>query len=295
MINLCFCIDENYATKLAAVLSSLKFSNRENKCCIYVITPGLSDKSQRIVKSSISDVDSFNLYFVESDDSDLNNMKAGGHISSATYIRFDIPRLLPEIDKVLYLDADLVIEDDLTKFWEVDIEGNYFAAIENPFFDRWESLSISREYGYFNAGVLLMNLTKLRHDDIKAQAIKYLSDNKELCKMFDQDALNVVCKGQWVKVDIRWNLQTSYLRKRKSLPECQQKEVLNALNAPGIIHYSSSSKPWDCLDAHPKSIRFLMHYRNFDNIKCKVGIISLVRLVVRYCYVKLVFVYQLKI
>ena len=291
-INVCFCIDENYVCQLGAVLGSLVESNHQNNLDIYVLSNGVAKASKSRLATVIDGVDKFSITFVDSQDENVQELEAGGHISAATYIRFEVPSLLSKLDKVLYLDADLVVADDLSEFWNVDVTNHYVAAVENPFFDRYESLGMDAKQGYFNAGVLLMNLNRWRADDVKAKAIDFLKINKRDCLMFDQDALNVVFKGLWLPVSLRWNLQTSYLRGRKRLPKLMG-EIKAAYYHPGIVHYSSSSKPWDILDPHP--LRFLYEKFESDFGKPKGNNTSLgsIRSLTKWFYLKLVYKYQL--
>ena len=291
-INVCFCIDENYVCQLGAVLFSLVESNQHNNVDIYVLSNQVTEKSKARLADTVNSIEKFNLTFIDSQDKSVQKLEAGGHISSATYIRFEIPTLLPQINKIFYLDADLVITDDLTEFWETELNGNYVAAVENPFFNRYESLNIERSSGYFNAGVLLMNLIRWREDNIQQKAVNFLNENKVQCVMFDQDALNAVFKGQWVKVPLRWNLQTIYLRRRKDLP-LQCNEILTAYKSPGIIHYSSSSKPWDFLDPHPKAHLFDHYAKVFGSSNKRTTLFEKLRRVIRIVYVRCIYLYQL--
>jgi lipopolysaccharide biosynthesis glycosyltransferase len=291
-INVCFCIDENYVCHLGAVLLSLIDSNKHNSVSIFVLSNGVTEQSKQRLAKTIENIESFTIVFVDSQDKSVNKLKAGGHISSATYIRFEIPSLLTQLDKVFYLDADLVITDDLTEFWNVELENNYVAAVENPFFNRYKSLGIKPEFGYFNAGVLLMNLKRWRASNVQQKAVEFLNTNKAVCEMFDQDALNVVFEGHWKKVPLRWNLQTVYLRRKKDLPELKT-EISSAYRTPGIIHYSSSSKPWDFLDPHPKSIVFTQYAEQFGKANKHIKLMNKLRSFIRFLYVRSIYFYQL--
>ena len=291
-INICFCIDENYVCQLGAVLLSLVDSNKQNNVNVFVLSNGVTEQSKQRLAKTIENIESFTINFVDSQDKTVNELEAGGHISSATYIRFEIPTLLTQLDKVFYLDADLVITDDLTEFWNVELEDNYVAAVENPFFDRYKPLGISPQFGYFNAGVLLMNLNRWRESNIKTQAVDFLNKNKTECVMFDQDALNAVFQGKWKKVPLRWNLQTIYLQRKKDLPELKE-EITNAYNSPGIIHYSSSSKPWDFLDPHPKSYIFHQYEKLFGKQRRDINFIMRIRSIVKYIFRRACYLYQL--
>lgn len=255
MINLCFCIDENYVVMLGAVFESIKVSNAHNDVCIYVLTRGVSGASKERLSNVFSDIKNISVQFVDALDKDVEQLEAGGHISSATYIRFEIPDLLSGVDKVLYLDADLVVVDDLMDFWKVNIEGKFAAAVENPFFDRYQSLGMKEAWGYFNAGVLLINSKQWRDFSVKKRALNFLSQHKSEAIMFDQDALNSVFSGDWVRVDPKWNMQTIMLRRFRELKDDLQ--IRSAVKSPKIIHYSTSSKPWYRLDSHPMRNIFL--------------------------------------
>ncbi len=292
-INICFCIDENYVCQLGAVLLSLVDSNKQNKVNIFVLSNGVTEHSKQRLAKTIESIEYFEITFVNSQDKSVNELEAGGHISSATYIRFEIPALLKNIDKVLYLDADLVITDDLSDFWNVELDDNYVAAVENPFFNRYKSLGISPEFGYFNAGVLLMNLKRWRESNVQQKAVEFLNNNKAVCEMFDQDALNAVFNGNWIKVPLRWNLQTIYLRRKKSLSNLSD-EISKAYRSPGIIHYSSSSKPWDFLDPHPKTKDFDKFASQFGKDPKHIGFVNKIRNVLKFIYVSCIYFYQLK-
>lgn len=290
-IKVCFCIDENYVCQLGAVLYSLVETNNHNRVDIYVISSQVSEVAKLRLTDVVKAVDNFSITFVDSKDKEVQSLEAGGHISAATYMRFEVPVLLSELDKVLYLDADLIIADDLGEFWNVDISRSFVGAVENPFFDRYISLGMTHDMGYFNAGVLLMNLTLWREKSIKEQALNFLVSNKIQCLMFDQDALNAVFKGEWTPVNLRWNLQTSYLRGRSRLPRLSS-EIKSAYEQPGIVHYSSSSKPWNWLDAHPLRYLYKKNARIFGEAKIHTSLFGHIRAVFKYMYLKAIFFYQ---
>lgn len=288
-INVCFCIDNNYVSQLGAVLHSLTESNLHNNLDIFVIGSDLLEYSKESLSNIIIDVDGFSIKFIDSSDEKLSSLRAGGHISTATFIRFSIPELLGFIDKVIYLDADLIVTDDLTKFWDIDLNNSYVCAIDNPFFNRYESLFMDVAWGYFNAGVMIMNLPQWRKSNIKERAVEFLNRHEDVAIMFDQDALNNIIAGNWIKAPIRWNLQTVFLRRRKELL-IKYKDLNESISNPGIVHYSSSSKPWQLLDPHPLRYLYLKNEKKFNKVpRLYKGIIMSV---VRYIYVRAIFIFQ---
>lgn len=287
-INLCFCIDDNYVFQLGAVINSLIDSNSHNEVAIYIIESGVTEASKDKILYLINDIELFSITFVPAVD-DLSALKAGGHISSATYIRFSIPDILNRVNKIIYLDADLIITDDLLGLWQIELNDNYIAAVENPLFNRYKSLGMEVDWGYFNAGVMLMNLSKWRSDNIKNKALEFMAANKEVAIMFDQDALNSIMKGKWKSVPIRWNLQTIFFRRRKSLV-LRHRDLNEAMLNPAIVHYSSSSKPWQLLDPHPLRYLYLDCENKFQRVPRVYK--NFLRSFLRYCYVSLIYKLQ---
>ena len=89
-INVCFCIDENYVCQLGAVLLSLVESNQHKNVDIYVLSNQVTEKSKARLADTLNNIEKFNLTFIDSQDKTVQKLEAGGHISSATYIRFEI-------------------------------------------------------------------------------------------------------------------------------------------------------------------------------------------------------------
>jgi lipopolysaccharide biosynthesis glycosyltransferase len=220
------------------------------------------------------------------------DLKVKGHISHAAYTRFEIPSVLSKLERVIYLDADLIICDSLQELWDVDLDQQYVAAVENPFFNRHKSLWMSPESDYFNSGVMVLDLTLIRHDNIMEKALEHKKrpDNQDV--FHDQDALNAVINGQWKKLSIKWNLQTIFLRKTKQFGSLKT-EILAAYNNPCIVHYSSGAKPWEFADPHPLRHIFLNYYKG--TILMPKGFRNIIRAMVKWCYLKCYYFGQIKI
>jgi lipopolysaccharide biosynthesis glycosyltransferase len=182
------------------------------------------------------------------------------HISSATYARFLITDTLPqEISKVLYLDADILVLDDLGPLCETDLGGVVVGAVVDERVTAHIKMGNSSLGGmplpcvrdYFNAGVLLIDLAKWRAERVSQKAIEYLELYPHSV-FSDQDALNFACDGRWQRVDPRWNYYQIDLKKSLSDLSDEQR--------PGIIHFQGWSKPWD-----PESLNF--NARFYDSFR----------------------------
>lgn len=186
-------------------------------------------------------------------------LKANGHISSETYYRFLIQELLPEYDKVLYLDCDLIVNADVAELYYTDVEGYLLAAARDPEFLGHlngadtkiqhyivSELRMRKPENYFQAGVILFNEKEMRKEHTLEQWLTLAS------KPFlynDQDVLNIYCEGRVRFLDMSWNLLTDCDHTRIShvishAPEEIQKAYFAARNDPKIIHYAGYRKPW---------------------------------------------------
>lgn len=146
--------------------------------------------------------------------------------SIATFYRFFIPQLLkPNIDKVIYLDSDLVVNLDVKEFWQIEL-GDKILGVVPEIFNRNDvqkafplvSDGLISPENYFNAGVLLMNLEALRSEkDAIINAIKFTSQNSRYQKFMDQDILNCCFSTRTVKLPNKFNRFTIYARKDREL------------------------------------------------------------------------------
>lgn len=170
-------------------------------------------------------------------------------ITRASYFRLYLTDILPaSIDKVLYLDGDLIVRHSLKELWDVDLSGYALAAVPDmreATTDRFDGLGYSRSLGYFNAGVLLINLAYWRrHEAIKIFG-EFLRDRWETIRFHDQDVLNYVFREQKVMLPIKFNLQDGYLWETPEY-DCSryEEEVIEARKDPVIVHFAGEIKPW---------------------------------------------------
>jgi len=249
--------DENYIQHLWVMLiSMLEHTSESQNIKLYILDGGITEESKLKLFNHFSQRYGLEIIFAQVDKDLYKNCKISHHVSQATYYRFSIPSIIPdEVEKVLYLDCDIVIKDDIKKIWSFDLDNSLIGAIHNPFFNRFIELDIDEGKGYFNAGVLLINLSLWKKLDISHKALDFINQNPEKIKMWDQDALNVVIQGRWKKLPPRWNQQSTffnfYFQKFYRDKLFSQEEFQEALSNPAIIHYSSMCKPWDYDNVHP--------------------------------------------
>ncbi len=187
------------------------------------------------------------------------HLKANAHISVETYFRFFIQEVLPDYDKVLYLDCDMLVNCDPAELYDTDVSGVLLAAARDadflgqihggkPSTLRYcqKAFPMKDPDAYFQAGVLLLNEAEIRkafslEDWLKMAAHPYMFN--------DQDVLNLACEGRVKYLDMAYNLMadSEHLRIRNHIshaPEDIREEYFAARENPKLIHYAGKGKPW---------------------------------------------------
>lgn len=182
----------------------------------------------------------------------MNKWYTSYHIKGEAYIRLFAASILPLcVEKVLYLDVDLIVIDDLSDLWDTDL-GNYaLAAAPDPFgTSRRGPLGIPTDACYVNSGVLLLNLAKWRSDNLSARLANYIEREGSNLLFHDQDAINAVLHTMIKPLSYRWNYQAKMLRPLHFTP-ADHAAIREAGKSPAIIHYTSARKPWLFVMAMP--------------------------------------------
>lgn len=154
------------------------------------------------------------------------------HINHMTFARYFIPDFVTE-DKVLYLDSDLLVTDDLEELFQLDLGENYLAAARSCF-----GAGIG-----FNAGVLLINNKKWQAENIRQKLIDLTEKEHENVKEGDQSILNMLFKDQYSLLEDKYNFQIGFDAGAAEKNHAFIFEIpLTPL--PKILHYISPDKPW---------------------------------------------------
>jgi lipopolysaccharide biosynthesis glycosyltransferase len=244
-INIIFSSDDNYAQFMGVALCSI-FENKkaEYKIDVYVLDGGISNENMRRLKI-LEGRYNFRIIYLKVNLNIFKDFYVSKYITQATYFRILIPSLLPDINKVLYLDCDVIIMGDIFELYSVDIENYFFAAVADYFSENTRNIELNMPLGstYFNAGVMLMNLGEWRDRNISFDIINFIKKNPEKLKLFDQDALNAIMWDKYLNISLKYNYVTSLLNKDYLGLRKEISEIL-------IIHYAGG-KPWHYFDRNP--------------------------------------------
>jgi lipopolysaccharide biosynthesis glycosyltransferase len=258
--------DDLFAMPMAVMLhSALKNISNDQQVRIFAIDGGIKESNkQKILRSLGNKSVAFN--WIKAPDSLPDNLPIAKdvqpHLNKSAYYRLMFARILPiEVSKLVYLDSDLVVLGDLNKLWEIEIADNYvmaaqdcgIPAVSSPYgIKRYQELGIPPEQKYFNSGVLVMNITKWRSENIDVKLFQYLEKYREDVQHHDQEAMNAVFAGKWGEISPQWN-QTPLLFGYSSWEESpyQELDYSNAVYDPYIVHFASNAKPWNSFEKHP--------------------------------------------
>lgn len=235
-----FAVDDGYCPFLAVAIQSLiDNASAEYTYLIKILNTDISEENKRkIGKYERENVDiefvDLNYYIQKVKD----KLYTRDYYSKTTYFRLFLPNLYPQYDKVLYLDSDIVILDDIAKLYNTDMGDNLVAAAPD---DVIQSMPVFQDYvekvvgvadsrRYFNAGILLMNLHELRRFKFQEKFV-YLLDKIKFAVAQDQDYLNRLCKGRVKLLDRTWD--------RMPIPDPKIKT-----EDVKLVHYNLAFKPW---------------------------------------------------
>lgn len=169
------------------------------------------------------------------------------HVTPATYYRLLIPSLI-HADRCIYLDCDMICRASLAPLWNTDLGGRIAAAVKDIDEDRHSArLGLKR---YFNAGMLVLDLSMMRKLNIQKRFFEFLQEQHELIVQHDQDVINSVLDGKIKELDMTWNAQVSFTR------QCRKSGFFDRGKNACIIHYIGHKKPW----MYDKSVPYRCEY-----------------------------------
>jgi len=245
----CFlAINDAYVQHASVVIVSAA-SNSKSRLAFHILHSSLSPESKKQIES-LKTLRDFDLEYIRVDEKATGGIQIKDeHISIETCYRLLIPTLRPELDKAIYLDADLVVRHDLSELWAMDIEGTCAGVVEDMVFDskfeNYDAIFPTRRY--FNAGVLLLNLKKIRREIPFARFMEIERRHRAALRHQDQDLLNIAFGGNVTYLPLKWNVTLLFFNPARRFPKTlgfTKAEVVAARENPAIAHFIGSHKPW---------------------------------------------------
>ncbi len=247
-IPIVFSVDDNYVKYLSvAILSLIKNASKSFHYNIFILYTDLSKENKDKIKKLENDICSIEFHNVTYKIKN-HNLYSRAHYSISMYYRILIPEIFNRFDKVIYLDCDLLIVDDISKLFFMYI-GDYWIAASTNYLNkdmrRYTNWKFHIDFPkYFNSGVLIINNKKWNEHKLTLQCFEYLDKVKDLvCP--DQDVLNVICRDKVKYISGVWNFAWQHIVLDSEISDDQKVEINNLIREKkSIIHYTSGVKPW---------------------------------------------------
>ena len=248
-------VDEAFAMPLAAMVhSALAHLESGRAIVLHVVDCGMSAGTRNILSRSLSS-SSLTVHWIRPDAARLESLPVWGRMKGATYGRLLMGELLPgSLQKVLWLDCDLIVLGNLADLWETDLRGTVLLAVQDlvvPYVSSRYGVAAYRELGlaprakHFNAGVMLVDLSKWRETRVADRAFDYLARYNDRVWFWDQEALNACLSESWGDLDFRWNQIASVAGRPFFSPvHLETKAYRQLVDDPWIIHFAGTLKPW---------------------------------------------------
>ena len=236
--------DENFVMQTGVALTSLAANKNSNTVYdIYIVTVDCSTSSVQFLQGL--EKDDLLIHIINASVEQYQNIKQLAHVPLACLYKFNLCDMIPQYDKLLYLDGDTIIREDLWELYSTDLQSNYVAGVAH-------SLGIVTGEIKINGGVLLFNAQKIREEGLKDVFVKTRQELGNR-KSMDQETFHIVFGDKKVLLPPKYNVmmdKVDYEKKYYSMKEynqfygtkyCSRKEIVET---SAIMHFTGEVKPW---------------------------------------------------
>ncbi len=286
-MDLLLTFDDNYTQHAGVTICSF-LANNSGAHTFHIISDGISEHNQSLL-NNICEASGSTLHYYSVDAATAADFPVGAgtinpDLTIATYFRLFMADLLPvSLEKVLYIDCDIVIDASLAPLWNTMFqEGKCIAALEELALlstDGCRRMGYPQSFSYFNAGVLLVHLGRLRTFYSVKKATTFIRDHHTNIRYHDQDVLNALLYDKKQFFGLRYNVMDTCLIKGAVLPD-RYKDQSSTVRQPAIIHYTGDVKPWHRESRNPFTYKYFEYLKltpwkdyqpqtKFPNVKAK--------------------------
>lgn len=280
--------DKNYVLALFVLGKSLlKTFSKDKNIVFFILAHNISQENKNFLLNSWLD-SRMQVRFIDIDNKEiLVHFPQSLHLNYMVYARIFIDRFLPkDLKKVIYLDCDTMLLNDICKLWNYPMYNYPILAIQDlaaPFFNtklsvkdksinvlvnnpipNYKKLGLNPKSKYFNSGVMVIDLEFWRKNKVELSLCRIIKDNYDSVLFCDQYAFNVYFANKWKPVDLRWN-QTYYVHSinEDKYPLFSAFVLRRLKKFPWIVHFNTENKPWLSRTKHPQKILFLQNANGF--------------------------------
>ncbi len=252
------CFDHNFVMPTGVMTYSLCVNNKSSGVVFHFITDESVTQQDKIDLFNITSKfveKRIEFYPIDSTFFKTLPQLDGRLLTQATYYRLFLSEILPStLNKVLYLDGDMIVCQSLLKLWNIDISNVALAGVPDLLSNKetCKRLACPSQLTYFNAGVLLINLDYWRKNHVISQFMDYINFNGDNLYYHDQDVLNYVFRERKLLLPLEYNIISVFLfRYNQQQIKEMGLDVKSALKHPFIVHFTDVTKPWQRTENTP--------------------------------------------
>lgn len=273
-MNFAIATDKNFIMQACVLIKSIEFTQK-SKSKIFILHDDLNENDKSLIISQFnSEIIEIVFFYVKLDNFNFHTENKV-HLSKATYFRLYLHKLLPpEIDRILYLDCDMIVLDNLENLYNIDFHDKPCAVVIDMFNnceEIYNRLNYQQDSGYFNAGMILINLPIWKKEEISEKALSFIQSHPKKCLAHDQDALNKALSGNFIISSVRYNMQLDFFRDYSNLivNKIYYQDINHSIKKPAIIHFTGPTKPWykNCLHPYKNHWKLFLSKTFWSNYK----------------------------
>ena len=258
-----FTFDNKYVVPAAVAFYSLLSHTKEDVCYdLYVLHEDITQENEQLLQEIVTRFSGACLTFVNTEGFLKEEWEKGnfeGHQKRGQFTRDTVMRcfgskFLPQYDKIIYSDVDVIFVDDVSELYNVNLDGKYVAAVKDALmaYEANELSHLPTNYyeklkdTYFGGGIFVLNADLIRHDNLEKEMIRIIMDNSIPKRWLDQDILNIACKNKVEYLSLSYvslPYLIDWLKNPNFSSHYSKEELWNSILKPKIIHFAGV-KPW---------------------------------------------------
>ncbi len=230
-IHIGYGIDNNYARCCASSIASFCLNNPTKNFNFHIMAKDLSTTNKKQFEQ-LAQLYSINIYIYEINIDTLAKLPTQTHLPIATYFRFILPLILDNVDKLFYIDADIICLQNADDLFSINLKDNIIGAVPDlPWMNTKRNKALNlRNHIYFNAGMLIINITKWNKFNTFTKVLQAIQNEPQKFRYLDQDALNLILTNHIQYLDTKFNCI--------DINSIEQKNII-------LLHFAAHPKPWN--------------------------------------------------
>ena len=281
-----FTFDNNYVEPAAVAFYSLLNKAKSGVLYeMYVLHSDITEEKQKLLIDIVNKKGNAKLTFINTkgflsefwENGSFNFSSSNSTFTVDTVLRCFGAKFFPQYDKIIYSDVDIVVVDDISEIYDVDLTSKYVAGVKNPF-SHWSKDELSHlkpehyemlHDKYIAGGIWVMNLKKIREDNLEQRMVDIIKDETIIKRWNDQDIINIACEGKVGFLPINY-ISYPYMIDLLTHPDFKsdytREELFDSIINPKIIHFAAD-KPWNSNPKYSNLWWTFFHYLNLEKTK----------------------------